>query len=142
MGQYMEGLQGVGIIFEHRYWGESTPFLNLTADTLQYHTVPQAIQDMIYFAQNVQLPFDTNKTMTPDKAVSLKRFLRGGKFDANETYAQPWVLVGASYSGALTAWTAITAPGTFWAYHASSAPVQAVENFVGRTLSSFGIMHL
>lgn len=39
-------------------------------------------------------------------------------------------MTGGSYSGALAAWTASIAPGTFWAYHASSAPVQAIYDFV------------
>jgi hypothetical protein len=43
---------------------------------------------------------------------------------------KPWVMSGGSYSGALAAWTASIAPGTFWAYHASSAPVQAIYDFV------------
>lgn len=65
---------------------------------------------MVYFANNVQLPFDPSGRSSPDKA--------------------PWVLVGGSYSGALAAWTEITAPGTFWAYHASSASIQAIEDFI------------
>jgi hypothetical protein len=43
---------------------------------------------------------------------------------------KPWVLTGGSYSGALAAWTESIAPGTFWAYHASSAPVEAIYDFV------------
>lgn len=39
--------------------------------------------------------------------------------------------MGGSYPGALTAWTAKLAPGTFWAYHASSAVVQALYDFWG-----------
>jgi hypothetical protein len=65
---------------------------------------------MTYFANNVVLPFDQSGNSNAAKA--------------------PWVLVGGSYSGALAAWTETTAPGTFWAYHASSAPVQAIENYV------------
>lgn len=42
-------------------------------------------------------------------------------------------MVGGSYSGALTAWTESVAPGTFWAYHATSAPVEAIYDFVGVT---------
>jgi hypothetical protein len=67
----MKELQGAGIVIEHRYWGTSIPFLELTAENLQYLTVPQAIQDMTYFAQHVQLPFDPSGNKTPDKAVSL-----------------------------------------------------------------------
>lgn len=43
-------------------------------------------------------------------------------------------MVGGSYSGALTAWTESVAPGTFWAYHATSAPVEAIYDYVGATL--------
>ena len=37
--------------------------------------------------------------------------------------------MGGSYSGALSAWTESVAPGTFWAYLASSAPVEAISNY-------------
>lgn len=39
------------------------------------------------------------------------------------------MLTGCSYAGVLTAFTQALAPGTFWAYHASSAPVQAIYDF-------------
>ncbi|PMD15664.1 putative serine peptidase, partial [Hyaloscypha hepaticicola] len=107
-GQYAKAVGGAGIVLEHRYWGNSTPVSNLTVDNLRFLTIDQAIQDMVYFANNVKLPFDHNGSANADKC--------------------PWVLVGGSYSGALTAWTAVTSPGTFWAYHASSAPVQANQN--------------
>jgi hypothetical protein len=38
-------------------------------------------------------------------------------------------LSGGSYSGALTAWTASVAPGTFYAYTATSAVVQIIDDF-------------
>ena len=38
-------------------------------------------------------------------------------------------MMGGSYSGALSAWTASVDPGTFWAYHSSSAPVEAISNY-------------
>lgn len=38
-------------------------------------------------------------------------------------------MTGGSYSGALAAWTEKLSPGTFWAYHASSAPVQAIHDY-------------
>lgn len=64
---------------------------------------------MTYFANNVKLPFDTT-----------------GKSNAKKA---PWVLVGGSYSGALAAWINSVAPGTFWAYHATSAPVEAIYDY-------------
>lgn len=38
-------------------------------------------------------------------------------------------MIGGSYPGALAAWTSVIAPGTFAAYHASSAVVEAIEDF-------------
>lgn len=64
---------------------------------------------MTYFAQTVQLPFDEHNHTHPSKV--------------------PWVLIGGSYSGALAAWTQQLDPGTYWAYHASSAVVQAIYDF-------------
>lgn len=74
-----------------RYWGESSPSDNLTAETLQYLTLHQAILDFTNFAKNVDLPFDTDHSSNADNA--------------------PWVFSGGSYSGALAAWTESTEPG-------------------------------
>ena len=93
-----------------RFWGESSPYDDLTTENLQLLTLKQAIADFTYFAKTVDLPFDTNHASNADKA--------------------PWVFSGGSYSGALAAWTESTAPGTFWAYHASSAPVEAISDYV------------
>ncbi|CAJ2513734.1 Uu.00g018530.m01.CDS01 [Anthostomella pinea] len=78
-GHYAYRLKGAVILLEHRYWGESVPFDTLTAETLQYHTLPNAVADMINFAQNVDC-----------------EFCEGGNFAA---------------------------------YHASSAVVEAIEDF-------------
>jgi hypothetical protein len=55
------------------------------------------------------MPFDTNHSSNADRA--------------------PWVFSGGSYSGALAAWTESTSPATFWAYHASSATVEAISDY-------------
>lgn len=65
--------------------------------------------DMVNFAKTVKLDFD-----------------RSGKSNADSA---PWVLMGCSYSGALAAWTEQKYPGTFWAYSASSAPVETIYDF-------------
>lgn len=99
------------IRMEHRYFGRSTPYNESNAETLQYLTLDNAIQDLIYFANNVVFPFDkTNGSSTkPDKA--------------------PWLLSGCSYAGTLSAWTEALAPGTFWAYEAGSAPIESFGSF-------------
>jgi Serine carboxypeptidase S28 len=98
------------IVLEHRYWGFSSPFQELTTENMQYLTLKNAIADLNYFALTAKLPFDTNCASNADKA--------------------PWVLVGGSYSGALTAWTeATTKPSVMWAYYASSAVVETIGNY-------------
>lgn len=98
------------IVLEHRYWGFSSPFEELTTENMQYLTLKNAIADLNYFALTAKLPFDTTGASNAEKA--------------------PWVLVGGSYSGALTAWTeATTKPSVMWAYYASSAVVETIGNY-------------
>ncbi|KAJ5217326.1 hypothetical protein N7468_010334 [Penicillium chermesinum] len=108
-GLFAQAIEGAVILIEHRYWGQSSPYIELTAETLQYLTLENSIADLTYFAKNVKLPFDESGSTNAQHA--------------------PWVLAGGSYSGALSAWTASTAPGTFWAYYATSAPVEAIYNY-------------
>jgi hypothetical protein len=98
------------IILEHRYWGFSSPFQELTTENMQYQTLKNAIADLNHFALTAKLPFDLSGATNADKA--------------------PWVLVGGSYSGALTAWTEKkTRPSVMWAYYASSAVVETIGNY-------------
>ena len=99
------------IVLEHRYWGTSTPYTDLSTENMKYLTLENSIYDLTNFAQNVKLPFD--------------------KHGSSSAKSAPWVIMGGSYSGALSAWTESVAPGTFWAYHASSAPVQAISDYWG-----------
>ncbi|KUI61468.1 putative serine protease EDA2 [Cytospora mali] len=108
-GQFAQAIGGAVVMMEHRYWGESSPYSVLSTENLTYLTLDNAILDTTYFANNVKLPFDSNGTSNAANA--------------------PWVFSGGSYSGALSAWTESVAPGTFWAYHASSAVVEAIYDF-------------
>ena len=91
----------------------SSPFSDLTTANMTYLTLPNSIADLTYFAQHATLPFT-----------------KDGEIKSNAADV-PWVLMGGSYSGNLAAWTESVAPGTFWAYHASSAPVEAVSDYYG-----------
>ncbi|KAF2421488.1 serine carboxypeptidase [Tothia fuscella] len=95
------------VVVEHRYWGVSSPFANLSTDNLQYLTLENSIADFVRFAKEAKLPFDVQGNNNADNA--------------------PWLFVGGSYSGALAAWIESISPGTFWAYWASSAPVQSMD---------------
>jgi hypothetical protein len=67
------------------------------------------MKDMTNFAKNADLEFCNDNSCNADDV--------------------PWVLIGGSYSGALAAWTSQMEPGVFWAYHASSAVVEAIHDF-------------
>ena len=102
---------GAAIVhLEHRYYSKSSPFSDLTTANLTHLTLSNVISDGTNFANNVHLPFVQN----------------GTKSNAADV---PWVLIGLSYAGNVAAWTASVQPGTFWAYHASSAPVQAILDY-------------
>uniref|UniRef100_A0A093W226 Putative serine protease EDA2 n=1 Tax=Talaromyces marneffei PM1 TaxID=1077442 RepID=A0A093W226_TALMA len=115
-GVYAQEFGGAGLILEHRYWGESSPVDTLTPKTMQQLTFKNALADAVYFAKNVELPFDNSTKSSPQNA--------------------PWILAGGSYSGAQAGWTAATLPGTFWAYHASSAPVEAIWDYAKDALKN------
>ncbi|OBU01029.1 Thymus-specific serine protease [Pseudogymnoascus verrucosus] len=102
---YAQEVKAAIILVEHRYWGESSPYEVLDAEAFKYLTVEQTIADYTHFARTVKLPFDTDASSNAPQA--------------------PWVSVGCSYPGMLAAWTSRLDPGTFWAYHAMSAPSQA-----------------
>lgn len=107
-GKFAKAINGVIVLLEHRYWGKSSPFDSLTTENLQYLTLDNSLQDQIYFAHNLEAPFNPNGSTDPADV--------------------PWVMVGGSYSAALAGWTAALYPGTFWAYAASSGVVQAMPN--------------
>ncbi|KAG2048971.1 hypothetical protein BDR06DRAFT_962018 [Suillus hirtellus] len=100
---------GAVIIIEHRFFGYSNPYDNLTSQSLALLTIQQAIDDLEYFAKTADLPMPGGDAVKPGQA--------------------PWILSGGSYSGALTSWTMVNKPGLFWAAYASSAVVEAITYF-------------
>ncbi|KAF2716554.1 serine carboxypeptidase [Polychaeton citri CBS 116435] len=108
-GVLAQELGAAVFVVEHRYWGTSSPYADLTTANLQYLTLENSIEDLVYFAQKIKLPWAPH---VPSTAKDV-----------------PWVMSGGSYSGALSAWTESVAPGTYWAYHSSSAPVQAISDY-------------
>jgi len=100
---------GAIVIQEHRYWGESSPYQNLTVKNLKYLTLDNSLKDIPYFAQHFSAPWDESGGSTPTKA--------------------PWIFTGGSYSGALAGWLAVREPGTLWAYYGSSGVVETIGDF-------------
>lgn len=75
------------IVLEHRFYGLSNPYPDLTVRSLRVHTIQQAIDDLDYFARNVLLPMPGGDKVKPETT--------------------PWVLTGGSYSGALTSFALV-----------------------------------
>ncbi|KAI0473312.1 peptidase S28 [Xylariaceae sp. FL0804] len=100
---------GAVVLVEHRYWGNSTPFAVQSTENLQYLTLEQSVSDFTRFARAVELPFDPTGSSNAPSA--------------------PWVWIGGSYSGALGAWIESLQPGTMWATHSTSGPVQTIYDY-------------
>ncbi|KAL4078879.1 peptidase S28 [Scleroderma yunnanense] len=100
---------GATIVLEHRFFGLSNPYPDLSSQSLALLTIQQAIDDLVYFAQNANLPMPGGDKVKPDTT--------------------PWILIGGSYSGGLTSWTMVNKPGVFYAGYSSSGVVQAMDNY-------------
>lgn len=79
IGTIAQQEHGAIVVLEHRFFGESNPFPDLSEEHLPYLTIQKAINDLIYFAQNVDLPMAGGSRVGPEEA--------------------PWILVGGSYAG-------------------------------------------
>lgn len=103
-------------IREFRYYGESLPFPvnnKTTKEQWQFHTVEQALEDVVYFAQRFSFPH-------PDSRTASYRL---------HPSSTPWIVIGGSYSGIRAAYLRIRNPETIFASWASSAPVEAQIDF-------------
>ncbi|KAG2144464.1 peptidase S28 [Suillus clintonianus] len=101
--------KGATIVIEHRFFGFSNPYDNLTSQSLALLTIQQAIDDLVNFATTADLPMPGGDAVKPGQA--------------------PWIMIGGSYSGALTSYTMVNKPGIFWAGYVSSATVETITDY-------------
>ncbi|ETN44465.1 uncharacterized protein HMPREF1541_10135 [Cyphellophora europaea CBS 101466] len=88
----MQAFNGLGVILENRYYGQSLPFGNSsTTDDLAYLSNEQTIADNAYFAQHATFPGVPGNLTAP---------------------GTPWILYGGSLAGAETAFSVVTYGGT------------------------------
>ena len=111
--QYLQEFGAIGVLWEHRYYGQSSPYpinLNTTSEQLRWLTTEQALKDFVVFA---------NK---------FKWKIRGGGATSNNTVGgligkvvdlspkrTPWVHVGGSYPGVRAAMLRDRYPETVFA---------------------------
>nr|AGJ83950.1 serine carboxypeptidase [Glaciozyma antarctica] len=100
---------GIGVLFEHRYYGKSFPVDNLTTDSFRYLTTMQSLQDSAHFAKNVVFPGLEDKELTSPHAA--------------------WLYYGGSYAGAKAAFARKLFPEVWWGVIASSAVTAAIIDF-------------
>ncbi|KAF1808861.1 hypothetical protein P152DRAFT_452514 [Eremomyces bilateralis CBS 781.70] len=99
---------GIGVILEHRYYGESFPVPDLSTENLRFLTTEQALADTAYFAEHVQFPGIEEKVNPPYK---------------------PWIAYGGSYAGGFVAILRVLYPDTFWGAIASSGVTAAIYDY-------------
>lgn len=90
---------------EHRFYGKSMPFDQLTNENLRYLSIEQAHADMAEFIKN--------KVLGNEKAAKDTRIL----------------MVGGSYAGAYSSWFRLKYPNYAFASWASSGPVIIKNEF-------------
>lgn len=106
----MNATNGLGIILENRYYGESYSYNASTTEQLRFLTTEQTIADNAYFAQHVKLEnvTDGDNLMAPGR---------------------PWILCGGSLAGPQTAFSLVEYQDLLWGGIASSAPVHVVKAY-------------
>ncbi|KIP08945.1 hypothetical protein PHLGIDRAFT_29302 [Phlebiopsis gigantea 11061_1 CR5-6] len=100
---------GIGVILEHRYYGESIVVQNLTTDSLRFLNNDQSAADSANFMANVKFPGVEEDITAPNT---------------------PWIYYGGSYAGARAAHMKILYPELVYGAIASSAVTHAsIENW-------------
>ncbi|KAI0435247.1 extracelular serine carboxypeptidase-like protein [Xylaria sp. FL1042] len=104
----MEATDGLGVILENRYYGQSYPFNTSTTDQLAFLTTAQTIADNSYFAQHAVFPGVEGDLTAP---------------------GTPWILYGGSLAGAQTAFSIKQYGDVLYGGIASSAPIHVVVGY-------------
>ncbi|TAQ91065.1 hypothetical protein B7494_g612 [Chlorociboria aeruginascens] len=104
----MQATNGLGIILENRYYGESFPFNTSTTDQIVYLTTEQTIADNAYFAQRATFPGIPGNLTSP---------------------GTPWILYGGSLAGGQTAFSIKAHGDVLYGGIAASAPVNVVLEY-------------
>ncbi|KAJ3562051.1 hypothetical protein NP233_g9817 [Leucocoprinus birnbaumii] len=100
---------GLGVVLEHRYYGESIAVENLTTDSLRWLSNEQAAADSANFMASVKFDGIDEDLTAP---------------------GTPWIYYGGSYAGARSAHMKILYPELVWGAIASSGVTHAaVENW-------------
>ncbi|KAI0311252.1 peptidase S28 [Amylostereum chailletii] len=95
---------GVGVVLEHRYYGESISVKNLSTDSLRWLDNEQSMEDSANFMRNVKFDGIDEDLTAP---------------------STPWIYYGGSYAGARAAHMRVVYPDIVYGAIASSAVTHA-----------------
>lgn len=106
-GHMAQQMKAMTIALEHRFYGDSHPFADMSTSSLRYLNGAQALLDL----RNFRIKYNEQLGPRPDGSE------------------HKWLVVGGSYAGSLAAWSRSRFPHLFAAAHASSAPIEAVDTY-------------
>lgn len=106
--QVIKATNGLGVILEHRYYGESFPVANLSTENMRFLSTEQALAEVDYFARNVKFEGVDADLTAPNT---------------------PWIVYGGSYAGAQAAFLRVVYPETFWGAISSSGVTTAIYDY-------------
>lgn len=109
LAQLAQETHGIGVVMEHRYYGQSFPTKDLSTESLRFLTTEQALADSAYFAQNVEFEGLEDIDLTAPNT--------------------PYILYGGSYAGGQVAFLRVEYPDIFWGAIASSGVTKAIYDF-------------
>ncbi|KAK2811259.1 hypothetical protein FQN50_002356 [Emmonsiellopsis sp. PD_5] len=109
LAQLAEATHGIGVVLEHRYYGQSIPTPDFSTENLRFLSTEQALADSAYFARNIVFPGLEDK-----------------KLKSCDT---PYIIYGGSYAGAQVAFMRVEYPDVFWGAISSSGVTQAIYDF-------------
>nr|CAI5825941.1 unnamed protein product [Callosobruchus analis] len=101
---YAIKFNAICFLLEHRYYGESRPTANLSTENLQYLTSQQALADIAYFIEEMNVKYELSPNVK-------------------------WIAFGGSYAGSLAAWVRQKYPHLVYGAMSASGPLLAKINF-------------
>ena len=107
--QLAKGTNGLAVVLEHRYYGQSLPVADLSTKNLRFLSTEQAMADTAYFARNVVFSGLDHLDLTAPN--------------------NPYIAYGGSYAGAFVAILRKLYPATFHGAISSSGVTAAVYDF-------------
>lgn len=106
--QLIKETHGIGVVLEHRFYGQSFPQKNLSTSSLRFLDTQQALADYAYFAQHIQFPGLESELLNSDWTS--------------------WIVYGGSYAGSFAAFLRTQYPNIFWgAVSSSGVPAVIID---------------